>query len=149
MDSVLIMWLILAAALIIAEIFSMSFAAIWFGIGAAAAALMAYLKVGGDTYGLSIQIATFIVVSVVLFLIFYRYKDKINSSGSQERFGAERHIGQEAIVTEEINHIAGTGRIEVSAENWLAISINKEIIPVGGKVIVKEINGTKAEVIKE
>ena len=41
-----ILWLVLAVGLIIAEIFTLGFVLFWFGIGALAAAIVAFLGLG-------------------------------------------------------------------------------------------------------
>ena len=56
-----ILWLILGIALIVAEIFTLGFFLLWFGIGAIAAALVGLL--GG---GIFLQFLAFAIVSIGL-----------------------------------------------------------------------------------
>ena len=56
-----ILWLVVAVGLIIAEIFTLGFVLFWFGIGAAAAAVAAFLGLGPGW-----QFAAFAVVSILL-----------------------------------------------------------------------------------
>ena len=57
-------WMAIAAFFIIAEIFTMGFALLWFGVGAAVAGILALAGLG-----VGWQLASFIVVSGVLFAI--------------------------------------------------------------------------------
>lgn len=56
-----ILWLVVAVALIVAEIFTLGFVLFWFGIGAFAAAMVAFLGLGPGW-----QFAAFAVVSILL-----------------------------------------------------------------------------------
>ena len=146
MDQVYMIWAVVAAALIIAEIFSASFAAVWFGIGAIFASVISYFNIGGDQYTIGLQWVAFILVSILLFLLFRKKLLNINSK-TVNNFGVDRLLGCVGVVTEEINNITGSGRIEVEGENWLAASKNDVDIEVGEKVVVSKISGTRLIVI--
>lgn len=60
------LWMLLAAIFIIGEIFTAGFFVLWFGIGAAAAGIMALLGLGAGW-----QLEIFVVVSGVLIAIKY------------------------------------------------------------------------------
>src|SRR6476620_11223740 len=73
MDQIVpLLWVILGVALIVAEIFTLGFVLLWFGIGAIAAGLVGYLGMG---FGL--QFLVFALISVGLTVmsrtIFARY----------------------------------------------------------------------------
>ncbi len=57
-----ILWTILGAILIVAEIFTSGFVLLWFGVGALAAALLAIIGIDS----LAIQFLTFAIVSSAL-----------------------------------------------------------------------------------
>src|ERR1044071_6282902 len=61
-DWLWILWTILGAILIVAEIFTSGFVLLWFGIGALAAALLGFIGVDS----LAVQFMVFAVVSIAL-----------------------------------------------------------------------------------
>ena len=129
-------WMALAAAFTIAEIFTAGFFLLWFGIGAAVAGILTLLGLNAGW-----QLVSFIVVSLGLFALSRRFAEKW--TGSQPSgIGADRLIGKEGIVLEEIDNIKGTGRVRVGHEEWRADSATKEVISEGQRVSVIRIDGT-------
>lgn len=144
-DKIWLIWMIVAAAFIIGEIFTMGFFLLWFAIGAAIAGILALIGLGAGW-----QWGTFVVVSLVLFIVSRRFAERF----SQEQppgIGADRFIGKEAIVLEEINNVKNTGCIRLNKEEWRADSYTDEVIPVGERVQVTGVDGTHlvVKVIKE
>ena len=135
-DNYWILWMIFAAICIVGEIFTMGFFIFWFGIGAAIAGVVALL--GG---GPVIQWATFIVVSGVLFVLSRKFSEKFTKK-QPPGIGADRFIGKEGIVIEEINNDLNTGRVRLKKEEWRADSKTGDIIRVGEKVAVVNMDGT-------
>ncbi len=129
-------WMIIAAAFVVGEIFTAGFFLLWFGIGAAVAGVLAILGIG---FGW--QVGAFVVVSGVLFIV---------SRGIAERFskkqpagiGADRFVGLDAIVLEEVDNDNNTGRVRLKKEEWRADSETGEVIPAGKKVTVTRLDGT-------
>ena len=131
-----ILWMIFAALMIIGEIFTAGFFILWFGIGAIAAGLMAVFGLGTGW-----QLGVFVVVSLVLLLVSRKFADKI-SKPQPDGIGADRFVGQKAVVLKEINNLANTGIVRLGKEEWRAESNNDENIPVNAKVEVLETSGT-------
>ena len=53
-------------------------------------------------------------------------------------------IGKTAVVTEEIDNLAGKGQVKVLGNVWSARSVNDDMkIPVGQHVVVQKIEGVK------
>jgi membrane protein implicated in regulation of membrane protease activity len=75
-------WMAIAAFFIIAEIFTMGFALLWFGVGAAVAGVLAILGLGPGW-----QMGSFIVVSGVLFVVSRSFADRCGSIRTQEGCG--------------------------------------------------------------
>lgn len=129
-------WMFIAAVFVVGEIFTAGFFLLWFGIGAAVAGILAIFGLG---FGW--QLGAFVVVSGVLFVV---------SRGLAERFskkqpagiGADRFIGLEGIVLEEIDNDKNNGSVRLKKEEWRADSETGEVIPVGKKVKVTRIDGT-------
>ena len=116
-------WLIAMAVLLIIEIITMGLTTIWF--------------------------ALFGIVSVILFLFTRPVAEKyLNNSRTKTNINSI--IGEEAKVTEEIDNFNQKGAVVVRGLEWTARSADeKEIIPEGSKVRVKEIKGVKLIVEKE
>ena len=137
-----LMWLILAAVLMIGEVFSAGFFLFWFSIGAAAAGLTALM--GANEI---IQLIVFVVVSGVLFLTGKKFAKRVTKE-QPPGIGADRFASGTGVVLEEINPLVNTGKIRLNQESWRAESENGEIVPVGVAVKVLRIDGTRAIVQK-
>ena len=135
-------WMILAAVLIIAEIFTAGFFLLCFGIGAAAAGIFA--KMG---FGIVWQLVVFIIVSGILFAISRKLADRI-SKKQPPGIGADRFKEQVCLVLEEINNTKNTGRVRLGREEWRAESKTGELIPADAQVIVVDVDGTRLIVTK-
>lgn len=125
----------LAAIFIIAEIFTASFFILWFGIGAAVAGVLALLE-----FGPGWQWGSFVVVSGVLLVISRRFAERFTKE-QPPGIGADRFIGKEGIVQEEIDNIKDTGRVRMDKEEWRAESESGEVISQGTRVTVTRLDG--------
>lgn len=131
-------WLVLIAILLAIEVLTLGLATIWFAGGALAAFIAA--SAGAN---LGIQIALFIIVSLVLLFltrpIAVKYLNK-----SRTATNADRLVGQTGIVTESINNLQGTGTVLISGLEWMARTKDDEVlVEKGKKVTVKKISGAK------
>lgn len=135
--SLWLVWFIIAAFFIVAEILTAGFFLFWFGIGAAIAGLLALLGVD-----LIWQLIGFIGVSLILFLVSRRFAERI-SKEQPPGIGADRFIGKECVVLEEISRHDHTGRVRMGSEDWRAESESGETIPKGTRVTVTRTSGTR------
>lgn len=143
--SVSIIYIIWSAAIIlfgIAEAVTAQLVSIWFLVGAIGALITAFL--GGNIY---IQLIVFIGVSV-LALVITRPLVKKYIKPKTENTNADRVIGQNAVVVEEINNIKETGAVKADGKVWTARSENEDIIEADSIVKVKKISGVKLIVNK-
>ncbi len=129
-------WMIVAALFIVGEIFTAGFFLLPIGIGAAIAGLVALL--GGGT---AWQLAVFAVASFILFLASRRFAEKI-SKAQPPGIGADRFIGEECVVLEDIDNLHDTGRVRMEKEEWRAESDTGEILKVGMRTTVVSLSGT-------
>jgi len=136
-DNFWLVWMIIAAVFIIGEIFTAGFFLLWFGIGAAAAGILAMLD-----FGAGWQWATFIVVSGLLFVVSRRFAERITKK-QPPGIGADRFIGMKGVVLEEVDNTKNTGRVRIEKEEWRADSDTSEIIPVDTRVEVVRLVGTR------
>jgi membrane protein implicated in regulation of membrane protease activity len=126
----------IAALFVIGEIFTQGFFLLWFGIGAAVAGVFAILGLG-----VGWQLGAFVVVSGVLFAVSRRLAEKISKS-QPPGIGADRFVGLEGIVLEEIDNVKNRGQVRVQKDEWRADSETGEIIPEGAQIVVTRLDGT-------
>lgn len=138
-------WMIIAALFVIGEIFTAGFFLMWFGIGAAVAGILALLGLGAGW-----QWGTFIVVSGVLFGVSRRFAERFTKK-QPPGIGADRFVGKQGVVLEEIDNVKNTGRVRIEKEEWRADSDTGEVIPVGKMIKVNRLVGTHlvVETLKE
>jgi membrane protein implicated in regulation of membrane protease activity len=135
-----ILWLVLAVGLIIAEIFTLGFVLFWFGIGALAAAIAAFLGLGAGG-----QFAIFAVVSIALTAmsrtIFAKYLPHMNGKGM--RSGIDSLPGMVGTVSTSSKGALNEGAVKVYGSTWTAFPIDGESTLVEGeKVEVVEVRGS-------
>jgi membrane protein implicated in regulation of membrane protease activity len=133
-----IAWLIVAAALGVAEFFTLTLA---FGLLAAAALVAAVVAgVGGSVL---VQVLAFAVTGAVGLLIVRPIARRQMTHPALVREGSYALVGKKAVVVEEVT---GTqGLIKLSGEVWSARALDEDqVIPAGALVDVMEIEGATA-----
>lgn len=131
-------WLIIMVVLLIVEAMVPGLVSIWFALGAFAALIGA---VGGVL--MPAQIVLFLLVSIAA-LVATRPLVKKYVNGKTQHTNADRILGQECVVTEQIDNLAGTGEITVGGKRWTARSADQSVIPKEACVVVERIEGVKA-----
>ena len=129
-------WVILSAFLVVGEIFTAGFFILPFGIGAAVAALFAWLG-----FGLVWQWAIFLIVSIPSLLLLKRFADRV-TEGADRRVAGDRVLDKVGVVLEEVQPHGFTGRVRIGSEEWRAASEGEERIPEGASVEVLRVDGT-------
>ena len=131
-------WLIAVALLLLVEFATAALTTIWFAGGALLALICAFL--GGPVW---LQIALFVAGSVVLLLLTRPLAMKYINKGAV-RTNADSLIGKEAVVTEKIDNLRSTGAVQVNGQVWTARSVNPEhLIEKDEVVMVRAIEGVK------
>ena len=128
-------WTIFAMVMGIGEILTAGFFLLPFAIGAAAAALLAWLNAA-----IIAQWLVFFGVSIFSLAYLRRYIDR-QDEGEQPRVGANRWVGSEGLVLEDIDPVTGAGMIRVLHEEWRAEAPGP--IEVGARIVVTEVKGTR------
>ena len=131
-------WLIVMAVLLVIEGLVPGLVTIWFALGALAAMVGA---IGGLV--MPAQVVVFLLVSVGT-LIATRPLVRKYVNGRAQRTNADRILGQECVVTEQIDNLAGTGEVLIGGIRWTARSSDQTIIPPETHVVVEKIEGVKA-----
>lgn len=120
-----------------AEAATVGLISLWFAGGSLVALITACL--GGPVW---LQVVLFFAVSIVLLALLRPFIKKV-SVPYRTRTNADRHIGQSALVTEEINNLKETGAVRLDGVTWTARSENGQVIPEGSLVEIKKIAGVK------
>ncbi len=135
-----IVWLLLGIVLIVAEIFTLGFVLLWFGVGALAASLTAWLGLG-----LGSQFLIFAIISVALTAmsrtIFSKYFS--HSDGNTKKMGVESLPGQIGTVTAASKGALNEAAVKVFGSVWTAYPSDEEtVLADGQKVEVVEVRGS-------
>ena len=133
------LWTCSAVVFSLAEVFTAGFFLLPFAIGAAAAAVLAWV----DAHIL-LQWLVFFVGSAVSFVYLRRFVSRQND-GEQPRVGANRLIDAHGKIFERVDDDAQTGMVRIGGEEWRASSA--EPIEVDTRVMVTEIDGTRLVVV--
>ncbi|MCA1579388.1 MAG: NfeD family protein [Acidobacteria bacterium] len=136
-----VLWSILGAILIVAEVFTSGFVLLWFGIGALCAAFAGL--VGIDS--LAIQFAIFIVVSIGLTAasrtIFLNYFSR-EKSGESLRSGVDALPGKIGTVVSSSKGALQEGAVKVFGSTWTAYPAAGEApLEAGERVCVESVEG--------
>lgn len=134
-----ILWSVAGVLLIIAEIFTLGFVLFWFGIGAFAAAIAAYLGLG-----LVSQFLVFAGVSVVFTILsrtifddYYPHRDEEHS------MGIENLPGQVGTVSSDSKGALNAARVKVFGSSWKAFPADEvSSFKEGEKVEVVRVEGS-------
>lgn len=139
-----IIWMILLVLFLVVEFATMGLTTIWMAGGALSAFFVS--MAGGS---LAVQLLVFLIVTIVLlivtrpFAVRYINRDRVKTN-------ADSLIGKIAIVTEDIDNIAGTGQAQVEGQMWTArAKAEEQLITKGTRVKVVEISGVKLMVEPE
>ena len=139
-DDVNWVWIWLAVIIVAAllEVFSVQLVAIWFSLGAIVSMIAAHLGLEPVW-----QIVIFLAVSIVLILSTRRVVKKILTP-KLKRTNADRLIGMECVITEDIDNLEGRGAAKVLGQDWTARAVRDDIkLSAGDKAVIREISGVK------
>ena len=131
------LWLAVVALALILEASTMSLVSVWFAMGALVTVFAAYggIPVTG-------QLLIFVSVSIATFFaarpLTRRFLDPHITPTN-----ADRLLGQDAKVTEEINNTISSGAVYVDGKMWTARSASCEVIPKDEMVEVVWMEGVK------
>ena len=132
-----IMWLALLVVFAAAEAVSVGLTSIWFAAGALTAMIAALL--GGPLW---VQLTLFLAVSL-LCLLAARPLARRHLNNKVEPTNADRVIGAEAQVTQDIDNIHGRGTVIIRGMTWSARSEGGGASAAGTMVRVLRIEGVK------
>jgi membrane protein implicated in regulation of membrane protease activity len=136
-DEELWRWIWLGAAVVfgLGEIVTAGFFLLPFAAGAVVAAVLAFLDVDPVVQGI-----VFLVFSVLTLIALRRFADR--GTGPQYSVGANRFIGEIAIVLEPIERVGNRGRVRMGTEVWRATT-DGPLIEEGREVLIVDVRGTR------
>ena len=133
-----IMWIAIAVIAAIIEGCTPQLVSIWFAIGAVITAIVAVF-----IDNILIQLAVFVVVSVICIAVTRPLAKKLRNSTGDVPTNCDRYLGKVAEVIVDINNTEAVGQVKVEGSVWSARSSTGEPLPVGTKVVVNSIEGVK------
>jgi membrane protein implicated in regulation of membrane protease activity len=136
-----VLWCILGAILIVAEIFTSGFVLLWFGIGALAAAFAGFIGINS----LAIQFLIFAGISIALTAasrtIFINYFSR-ESEGESLRSGVDALPGKIGTVVSSSRGALHEGAVKVFGSTWTAYPAPGEApLEAGERVCVESVEG--------
>ena len=137
MQTLVIVWAAATVVFLVAELATYGLTSIWFALGGLAALVAAALGAA-----LWVQIALFAVVSAAA-LAATRPLAKKYVNGRAQPTNADRVLGTEAVVREDVDNLAETGTVSAGGKVWSARSASGAAIPAGTRVVVREIRGVR------
>lgn len=133
-------WLVIAALFAVVEVSTVSFIALWFGIGAASAAL-----VSAFGFGFPLQLLTFIVISTTLTVstrrIFLRWLDR--STPALPASGELMLLGKRGVVVTESKGLRNEAELELDGTIWTALPIGGDHLKPGEECEVVRVEGNQ------
>ncbi|HEY6218072.1 MAG TPA: NfeD family protein [Pyrinomonadaceae bacterium] len=140
-DWLWILWAILGAILIVAEIFTTGFVLLWFGIGALVAALAAFIGIDS----IVIQFLIFASISIALTAasrtIFINYFSR-EKTGESLRSGVDSLPGKIGTVVSSSKGALQEGAVKVFGSTWTAYPAPGELpLEAGERVCVESVEG--------
>lgn len=137
-------WVVLIIVFLLVEGAVPGLVSIWFALGALSALIAALL--GAQLW---LQVVWFIVISVVALAATRPLAKKYVNSRTQAT-NADMLIGQECVVTEKVDQLAGTGAVSVSGKVWTARCADSgTILEEGTVAVVERIEGVKLIISKK
>ena len=133
-----IYWLLAAAAFLVLEMLTMGLTSIWFAGGALVGAVVARMGLS-----LGIQVAAFVVVSIVLLMLTRPLAGKYLNSRTVKT-NADSLVGEACVVTQTSDNLKAQGQVLIRGQVWTARSTKEDlVIPEDSRVKVIEISGVK------
>lgn len=135
MTTMIYIWIGIIVTALIVEALTAGLTSIWFVPAAVVCIVLELLKVPQG-----IQIAAFLVVSLIFILCMRKFSKKSKHVATNV---TDMVIGGEAIVTERIDSLAETGEVKIYGKRWSARLENGETAEIGDHVEVIRIAGVK------
>lgn len=137
----IILWILLTVGFLILEFATVALISIWFVVGSLVALIAGVL---GAAFWL--QLLLFALVALALLLLLRPFLQRFVTPHKVPT-NIDAMVGQEAVVTEAISKLDGTGSVKINGLVWSARSESGEPIPAGAIVTVQAVEGVKLIVL--
>ncbi|PIE47768.1 MAG: hypothetical protein CSA42_01930 [Gammaproteobacteria bacterium] len=135
-------WFAFGVVLLIVEMFTLTFATLWFGVAAIVVAIIAWLL----PLSTSVEVLLWLILSIIGVFAWFKFIKPLAVDKTKAGLGASTIIGETGIiVTKPTLQNTGTVRFSVpmaGATEWQCRT-NGEEINVGDKVVVTQILGNE------
>ena len=131
-------WLVLAIVMLVGEFITVGFFLITIAAGSILAMLVALV-----TPVIWIQVATFLLSSILFFFTLKPFMQSLFPVQSEEKTAVNRVIGKNALVLIDIDNIHGKGQVKVDGDIWSARSLNGGVISKNSIVVIRRVDGVK------
>ena len=139
-----LLWSVLAAVLVIAEVLTVTLVLGFLGVGALAAALAAVLGLPVVVQALAFAGSS----TALLLLVRPPVKRALDRSGTSERTDPRALTGSTAVVTQRVSD--DTGQVRLNGELWRARPYaGGADVPAGSTVVVAQVEGATLHVYPE
>lgn len=132
-------WLTAAVIMAVIEVITPALVTIWLMFGALAAMVVSVF-----VQSFAVQLAVFVSVSAVLLIFARPLAKRLFRKTKTVYTNADRIIGREGVVTEEISNLENKGQITVLGQVWPAKSQDGSEIQKGSAVTVTSIHAANA-----
>jgi membrane protein implicated in regulation of membrane protease activity len=137
-----VVWVVLAAALAVGEVFTLAFLLGLIAVAAVVAGVVAALGAS-----VLIQLVVFIAVSVASIALLRPIAKSHLRTPARLRTGTAALVGARAVVIERVDDVGG--RVRLGGEEWSARAfLEGQVIEPGTRVEVAEIRGATALVVE-
>jgi len=132
-------WAIMVVIFVVMEIATVQLVSIWLAAGAMITMICAYF------FELSTvqELVIFLITSAVFLAITLPVIRKKRQNRGYVSTNSDLDVGKTAVVIEDIDQDAGTGRVTLNGVDWSAVAADGKPIPKGSIVVVKEVQGAK------
>jgi membrane protein implicated in regulation of membrane protease activity len=137
-----VVWVLLAAALAVGEVFTLAFLLGLLALAAVAAGVVA--AVGASVL---VQLVVFIAVSIASLALVRPVAKAHLRTPARLRTGTAALVGDRAVVIERVDDLGG--RVRIGGEEWSARAfLEGQVMEPGARVEVAEIEGATALVVE-
>ena len=132
-------WAIMVVIFVVMEIATVQLVSIWLAAGSMITMICAYF------FELSTlqELVIFLITSAVFLAITLPVIRKKRQNRGHVSTNSDLDVGKTAVVIEDIDQDAGTGRVTLNGVDWSAVAADGKPIPKGSIVVVKEVQGAK------
>ena len=137
-----IVWLVLGVGLLLAELHTAAFYAIFLGVGSLVAGVLAFVLPDSPIWVQAFLALAIAVVGVAIVRPRFATRFLSRTGGSASRGVHGGFVGEHALATDPIGDELHPGHVRLAGESWLAISDDGSAIDGNAPVIITAVRGT-------